>query len=510
MPRLAAARSRLLCLIFLCLAGWLGGVASAQPAPDLSLESARQTWAAFLAQKKFAKAQWGVKVVSAETGQEIFAHHAQSLLRPASTAKLFTAAFAFDRLGPGFRIRTSIHGRQPPGPDGTLAGDLVLYGRGDPSITSRWPGGGDPMAVLAKQVLEAGVKRVEGNLVADSTWLAAPPFGDGWTWEDLLNGYGAPADALVYEDNVAELRVFPDSAAGNPARFEIRPALDLLEVVNSVTTGPARNSSTPRIYRRLGEHRVRLGGTIAADRKMWSVNLPVHDAPRWFGLAFARAFMQQGGQIGGRLQTRSWPDEAGGATLGPELAFRESPPVAELAKRMMKQSVNLQAQLLFLQAGARGPGPSGLGTASEAAAKREFDAFLSRSKIPAGEVLFEEGSGLSRSSLVTPNALVELLKLARRAGWSSPFLASLPVAGQDGTLAQRFTEMSVSGAIQAKTGTLQNVSALAGYARPRSGELLAFALVLNAYPGPGAAEKEVDELARLILRLKDRAPASRP
>lgn len=473
----------------------------------LSLAETRAALISLVAQPRFGHAQWGIKVVAVESGREVFSHNAQSLLKPASNAKLFTAGFALDRLGPDFRIRTSLYRTGELRPDGTLAGDLVLYGRGDPSLSSRWSAGGDPMAALAKSAAAAGLRKVSGAIVADATWLTGPPYGGSWTWEDLLSDFGSPASALVYEDNFAELRVLPTLEPNTPPQLEFRPGIPFFEISNEANTAFAGSERTLRLDRPLAQNRLRLSGRIAIGSRPWSTPIPVHDAPLWFATAFGSALRQQGGDFT-RIATRAWPDTTSDVASWNELTFRHSPPVAELVARMMKESDNLQAQLLFLQAGARIAGQNALTNASEALAQRAFAAFLREMRAAPGTVLLEEGSGLSRSSLVTPDAIVTLLRYADRAPWKRSFRVSLPVSGRDGSLTSRLGEPAAKDRVIAKTGALRYVSALSGYLRPRSGEELAFSLILNAYSGSTSARDEVDDAARTLLRLNERLAAS--
>jgi len=144
-----------------------------------TLGSLRERIAAHLAQPRFASAVWGVKIVSLESGKTIFEQNPQKYFNPASNAKLYTAALALERLGPNHRIKTSIYSTSRPEASGTLRGDLVVYGRGDPTMAARLNGGDyfkglDP---LVSQLVNAGVRRIEGDLIGDESYFTGPPFG---------------------------------------------------------------------------------------------------------------------------------------------------------------------------------------------------------------------------------------------------------------------------------------------------------------------------------------------
>src|SRR5581483_6616429 len=162
-------------LLFLCVASF-----AASPVFSRHLD-------AVLDQQAFAHAQWGVKVVRLDTGEVLYARNPDKLLKPASNTKLYTAALALDKLGPDFHIKTSCYAAAAPDADGVIHGDLIVYGRGDPSFSARSYDGDYSKAMLPMldQLARAGVKRIEGNLVGDDSYFSGPPYGASWTWDDL-------------------------------------------------------------------------------------------------------------------------------------------------------------------------------------------------------------------------------------------------------------------------------------------------------------------------------------
>ncbi len=182
---------------------------------------------------RFAAATWGIKVVSLDSGRVLFEHNAGKYFVPASNTKLFTAAMALQVLGPELRIRTSLYAAAEPGPDGALAGDLILYGRGDPTLMRPWNGGPyrpDPLEALARQLQDRGVRTIRGDLVGDDSYFDAPPYGPGWEWEDLRFAYGADPTALTLHHDVVDVWVYPargcraGPASCSPSRGRAWPA----------------------------------------------------------------------------------------------------------------------------------------------------------------------------------------------------------------------------------------------------------------------------------------------
>ena len=452
-----------------------------------------------LTEPRFSGAQWGVKVVSLDSGRTRFEHQAGKLFTPASNAKLFTAALALRQLGSGFRIRTSLYGEHRPGADGILRGDLVLYGRGDPSLMGRDRGGADPLASLAEQLWAAGVRSVEGDLVGDDSFFAVPPYGTGWECEDLPYGYGAEPSALCIHDNAVDLRVYPAPREGMACLVFPMPGLGVVDLDNRTTTkaGPAG----VQVTRGLGETGLQLTGSLPPGGEPAQMTVTIHDPALFCVQLFRRALLRRGITVRGTVRAMHAPQRPEPPDLSrwTELGHLDSPPLAALVQATLKRSLNLDAELLLLQAGAARPGP---GPNTENKGVAALKAFLAAAGLKPDEVLLEEGSGLSRANLVTPAAVVDLLVHMAHSPEAAAFMGALPVAGVDGTLQNRLEDPQALGQVQAKTGTLRYVAALSGYGTTAAGERLAFSLLLNNYrrdPKGPTAQAELDAIVASLL-----------
>src|SRR5205807_6573233 len=191
-----------------------------------------------------------------DTGKTIFEHNAQKFFNPASNAKLYTAALALDQLGPAYRIKTSFYSTARPDSSGTLKSDLIVYGRGDPTMAARLNGGDyfkgfDP---LITQLTNAGVRRIEGDLVADESYFAGPPFGSGWQWDDLQAYYGAEVSALTVDDNALDLFVKPAERVGMPCRITTGPPTTFVKFINRTQTAQKGTESHIIVYRPVAEN----------------------------------------------------------------------------------------------------------------------------------------------------------------------------------------------------------------------------------------------------------------
>ena len=457
---------------------------------------------------RLAAAQLGVKIISLDTGITLFEHNSGKLLKPASNAKLCTGALALDRLGPQFRIRTSLLAAARPSADGTLAGDLTIYGRGDFSMAARFNSGdySKSLEPLVNALAATGVRHITGDLIGDESFFHGPPFGSAWTWDDLNFYYGAEVSALTHEDNVVDLAFKPAAVLGQPITLTTKPATQFLQFINRTTTVTNGGKRSLALHRPLAQSTVFLHGSLPADDKGWTDAMPVPRPAQWFVTQLRTALAQRGITIAGQLRTRDWlASEATRVDYSKwvEIAFIESRPMSELVAQMMKPSQNLYAQLLLLQVGARTHKP---GQTTEDAGLAEMQKFLAEAGVKRGTVLLEEGSGLSRGCLLTPDATVQLLRHMEQHPAAATFRASLPIAGVDGTLKSRFTGTAAARTVLAKTGSLRYVNSLSGHVTTAAKERLVFSFMLNAYTGTTVSGREViDELAVLLANFSGKS-----
>src|SRR2546426_7425709 len=179
---------------------------------------------------------FAVKIVSLDTGQIIYEQSANKFVRPASNMKLYTVAAALDRLTPDYHFITSVYAKEKPD-KGTVKGDLIVYGRGDPSIAARFNNGDYFKGIndLADRIVAAGVKRIKGDLVGDESYINGAPLGSGWEWEDLTWAYGAQVSALTINDNAIDLTVKPGEKVGALCLITTGPPATFMTIANRAT-----------------------------------------------------------------------------------------------------------------------------------------------------------------------------------------------------------------------------------------------------------------------------------
>src|SRR3982751_2203113 len=238
----------------------------------------------------------GVKVLLLDTGRVLFEENAGKLLRPASNMKLYTVAAALDRLSPDYRFSTSVYAYTRPDAAGLVRGDLMIYGRGDPSLAARFNNGDYFRAIdeLATRIVAAGVKRVEGDLVGDQSFFGGPKYGSGWNWEDLTWYYGAEVTPLTANDNALDLFVKPGAAIGQPASITTGPPDPLLTIVNKVTTSARGSRRELSIHRGLGENTITITGSIPLEDRGYTGGIGISHPAMLFVYMLRSSLAQKG------------------------------------------------------------------------------------------------------------------------------------------------------------------------------------------------------------------------
>ena len=415
---------------------------------------------------------WGAIVISLTRGDTLFEENADQPLQPASTMKLFTSALAFDRLGPDFQFSTDVLRDGPVDATGTLRGNLILRGDGDPALSNRFLRGDpdEPMVVLARQIAASGITHVHGDLIGDATAFEAQRIPSGWLPRYLTAGYAARVSALSLNENLVWVTVSP-GRLGGPAVVVLNPSSSAIPIENDVRTTSGGRVGVSIHSRADGGVEAR--GSIGASAGTHSYELVIEDPALFTVGALHDALLAAGVHIDGTI--RLAPTTAGAVTV----ASLPSPPLARIVAAMSRESINHYAELLFRDA-VRGPERSQVGSADMGAAMLRD--FLTKKVGASPEaVSVSDGSGLSTLDHVTPRSMVELLAYAHQANWGPAFHASLPVAGESELLRNRMRYTPAQGNLHAKTGTTNDVISLGGYVTAQDGEVLAFSFIYNGY-----------------------------
>lgn len=458
---------------------------------------------------------WGIKVTDLKTGRTRYQLNSNRLFVPASNTKLLTTALALVRLGPQFTFETRVTAERPPDQDGCIRGPVRLVGGGDPNLSPRpipyqpEPAGAAPapgdalkaLAELADQVAAKGVKCIDGDIIGDDTWYVWEPYAGEWSIDDPTYDYGTAVSAIAINDNTLTVSVSPGAREGDPAAIALQPAVEYYAIDNRIRTVAAGGEPTIHMHRAPGSLELELSGTIPLGGPSQLLALGVEDPAQYAALALRQLLEERGITVNGAAVARHLPP--GEATDPPSaqsdtviLAQHVSAPLVEDLRITDKVSQNLHAEMAL-----RAVGRARRGVGSRAAGLDELRAFLTEADVDDASYNIEDGSGLSRPNLVSPAAVVKLLRYMYDSPERDTWISLLPVAGRDGLLAGRFNGTPAAGRIHAKTGSLAHVNALSGYAQRRNGSWVAFSILVNNSNRSAAAVRGVmDKICILIWK----------
>lgn len=520
-PNMMSSAKRLMVSLGLLLSLASANYAQQTNAP---LPELQQRLTQLVTQPRFAGSTFGVKVVSLDTGKTLFENDATKLLSPASNCKIYTMAMVLDKLGGDYRIKTSLYATAKPDKRGNLKSDLIIFGRGDPGFNVK-AGDGDifrALQPLVAALTNAGVRRISGDLIGDDSFIVGSPAGSGWVWDDMNYYYGAEISALTINDNTLQVAVKPGAKVGAPCQLSLSPATSYVMLSNRTQTVATKGRRTISFYRPLGQNVIYVTGQLPLDQTNHTDDVTMSRPAGLFVELFREALARNGVKVTGKTRTVSWLDRQGvplDTAKLTELGAVESQPMREINVAVQKPSQNLYTDLMLAHVGSlerervlaervardtNAPIETVVGTiSSEDYGVMELEKFLGKIGVKRGNFWFEEGSGLSRANLVTPNATIALLEFMSKHAEAKSYYDALPIAGKDGTLRNRLKGTRAEGNVHAKTGTLRWANSTSGYLTTAAGEKLAFCLMLNRYAAPSADFSARAELDKIIVLLAD-------
>ncbi|MEO7041858.1 MAG: D-alanyl-D-alanine carboxypeptidase/D-alanyl-D-alanine-endopeptidase [Gemmatimonadaceae bacterium] len=374
---------------------------------------------------EFRTAEWAILAVDPISSDTIYARNSATLMVPASNMKLITSSVALAQLGGDFRFTTtfSAHGTIS---NGVLNGDLVVTGRGDPTLSDHVRGSARAaMDTLADSLIAHGIRSITGYIYSGADNFPGAHVGEGWNWDDLTESYGAGVDELLFNEGIGR-------------------------VVVHIANGDSLVESAP-----------------AAD--------PTLD----YLTELASALQSRGVRTGRGVAESVVPKDAVPLDT---LFVAHSMPLRNILPYFLKPSQNQIGEVLIRTIGLE---RTGMGTADSgiAVANRQLNAW----GVPRDGYELHDGSGMARADLVSPETIVSILRRMQTNPDFEAFYDALPVAGVDGTIAQRMRGTRAQGNVHAKTGSLQWVRSLSGYVTDGDGKRLVFSILANKWTTPSLA-----------------------
>ncbi len=435
---------------------------------------------------------WGVAVADT-AGRVLYRRNADRLFIPASNTKLVVTAAAAALLPPDWTVRTSVYGTGPV-VDGALQGELVLYGRGDPTMGKRCYGldttadGAclrdpfEPLRRLARALKARGLTAVTGDLVGDGSWFDPVVRHPVWEHDDLIWWYAAPVSGLGFTDNSLELLAEP-STVGAPARLTLWPDLGDVLVENRTRTVADGGERTFDVERDPATGRLVATGDVPLGARPRPEFVAVDDPNRYAAAAFRRVLGEAGIAVLGATRSTTDSLRYRSARAGQPLAEVESRPVRDWIFPILNTSQNWFAEMLLKQLGRRAEGVGSWNTGRTALRRFLIDSVGADST----QFSLSDGSGLSSTNLISPETFVTLLAWMKRHPRFEVFAAGLPRSGQPGSLRSRFVGTVLEGRVSAKTGSISTVNTLSGYVQRPNGRTVIFSVQANHHVLGGRA-----------------------
>ena len=481
----------------------------AAPAPDQPKApadpAARRAWLKaeldeVLNAPALAKAKIGVLAIESDTGKPLYARGDKTPLNAASNVKIVTSAAALSLLGPEYRWRTtlSIAASAALSASGEVAGDLGLRGGGDPTLV------GEDLAAMVADLAALGVHRVHGALVVDDGFFDGATVGPAYDQKKESSASRAPSSAASLDFNAVAVTIIPGAAAGAPARVTVEPASPYFVVSGNVVTAADGPASAAVETRDEGGTRTRVvvAGRVRLGAEPRTFYRRVDHPALFLGQSLRQQLERRGILVDKPTRVGAVP--AAGQRV---LSTHESAPLAVVVQDLNKRSNNFMAEQVVRTLGAEIVGRPGTWDKGLEAVAR----YLATVGLPRGAYQMTNGSGLYDSNHFSAEQLVTVLRAASRDfRISAEFLASLAIAGTDGTIAHRMSGTLAERYVRAKTGTLANVSCLSGFAGSPGRVPVIFSILMNDVASAADARHAQDRVATLLVAYLEAETASHP
>jgi len=449
-----------------------------------------------LAAKSLANASVSILVKSLKDGSVIYEKNSERPLMPASNMKLVTTAAALEKLGKDYKYSTRFYLTANPDANGVVNGSLIVKGSGDPNISGR---GQTSVTALLENVLQQlkakGVQKITGDIIIDDTIFDREYVHPDWPHDQLNRWYSAEIGGVSFNDNCIDLTLTPGDKAGDLAHVETAPSTAYVTLDNTCKTTDNAKKHKFAIKRDSGSNTFSITGTIWTKAKPYKTSIPIHNPGLFFGTVFSEVLQKGGIAVGGNvtLATKSYDPGNDGLVPGAEITSDIARTITVANQRSQNFYAESMLKLLGHSFGAAG---------SWAEGAKVVEGYLGGLGVPKNNFVIRDGSGFSKSNRLTARAIVSVLEHMHSGELARIYMDSFAVSGlAETSLEKRLTEEPYAGRIHGKTGSLNNVSALSGYAENLDGEIFAFSIIVNDSSNSSAEQLE-DTTCRLLVELQ--------
>ncbi len=425
---------------------------------------------------QFENAIWGVEVQSLTHGDVLYDHNGKINLRPASNNKVLPTSAALFYLGPDYKYPTFFIGNTALNEDGTMPGDLVIRGTGDPTFSGRYSKGSTTSIAMMEEIVEKlkarGIKKIDGNIIGDDNYFEDNPLVYSWMYGYFASPFSAEQSALCFNENCFDYLAWPGKKVGDPIGYELKFPTDYIQLTSKATTVAEGEKTDFDVDRTPGKNNPEIFGQISLSKttvKEWG---SVSNPTLFFATVFYETLKRNGIEVTGK------PKDIDEGTQPPTakdiLYTHESMPLAKIIRITNRVSQNLYAEQITKTLGklVKGEGSTVKGTEA-------IEDYLGRIGVDTTHLYVVDGSGLSQTNLVQPHQFVQVLSYMYKSPWKDAWWESLPPGGVNGDIATLLKDTTAADSIRGKTGYILHVRCFSGYATTKDGEILVYSMMCN-------------------------------
>lgn len=440
---------------------------------------------------------WSLCVIDLDSGKVIASNFPEKSMIPASTMKILTTGAAMGLLGSDYRYTTYIeYDGTYDSLAGIIYGNVYVRGTGDPTLGSSQLKTDSVNGILGlpKRLKKMGIKVIEGNLYGDHTFFSDNPLPDGWTWGDLGQYYGAGTSGLDYKDN--KVTLYFNSMKGDSGRLEkVVPKPRGVNYTTYVTADGKKDEAY--VYGAPNGNNFMIFGSIPAGKKEYEVDASNPDPALTCVLDLYDGLSAQGIAVRGSAYSWGRVEQRNAKPVTRKtLTTYSSVSLSKIIEITNKKSDNIYAEQLLRTLGAI----KGAGGTTEAGAVVVKNYWQSQG-VDVGGMYVMDGSGLSRSDLVTTLQQATILYKISKMPWFAQFDASLPVAGKDGSMTSLCKGTCAENNMRAKTGYINRARGYAGYVKLKDGRTVSFSLLANNYTCTASEMKK--KLEKILVAIAE-------